>query len=409
MFQTEFSALKSSLERTVSKNPILTKEQEHFIFSCISVAKNRIFRLTLTDENSYSVFLSDICKLSAKGCEHEAFMPPKFTCEAEYDSNMESAISFFKNISSLPKAEVVSGLQKYNISYDIFLACLTEYSTNNRKNSIIDVLMRDMDFYVEKVCLSNVKIVLRILSTYRNTEVMTVKDLFSEGVIGLRRAIELYNCELGIKFSTYASQWIKASINRAIADKDSLIRIPVNVREQSKEIDRIRRDLKILLGREPTDDEIIERMKKKVSSLSNMDINFNYYQIDVNPREQNLDLNGNSSVDSSFEENLVDTNIIDENDSVTIRELRGVIRDYLDSVDSTKERYYLQYHFGLNDSNAVKSKEEIMDDLDIQPSEYDRIRKRALSNIKKVLSRNKTALDAYTISSGWDSHSNLEF
>lgn len=409
MFQTEFSALKGSLERTVSKNPILTKEQEHFVFSCISIAKNRIFRLTLKDENSYSVFMSDMCKLSEKGCEHEAFMPPKFTSEEEYDSNMSTAIDFFRNVASLQKSEVISGLQRFNISYDIFMACLTEYTANNRRNSIIDILLKDMDFYVEKICLSNVKIVLRILSTYRNTDGMTVKDLFSEGVIGLRRAIELYNCELGIKFSTYASQWIKASINRAIADKDSLIRIPVNVREQSKEIDRIRRDLKILLGRDATEEEIIERMKKKVSSLSNMDINFNYYQIDVNPREQNLDLNGNSSVDASFEENLVDGNIIDENDSVTIRELRGVIRSYLDSIDSSKERYYLQYHFGLNDSNAVKSKEEIMGDLDIQPCEYDRIRKRALSNIKKVLSRNKTALDAYTISSGWDSHSNLEF
>ncbi|MFA5404316.1 MAG: sigma-70 family RNA polymerase sigma factor [Ignavibacteria bacterium] len=384
------------------------KEQEHFVFSCISIAKNRIFRLILKDDRSYATFLVEIGKLVEKGCEHEAFMPCKFTNETEYDSNLAKSTEFVRKINEYSRLEVISKLQKYNISYDIYLACLTEYTINNRKNSIVDILLRDLDFYVEKICLSNVKIVLRILSSYRNTDCMTVKDLFSEGVIGLRRAIELYNCELGIKFSTYASQWIKASINRAIADKDSLIRIPVNVREQSKEIDRIRRDLKVLLGRDATEEEIIDRMKKKISSLSNMDINFNYYQIDVNPREQNLDINGNSSVDASFEENLMDVNIIDETDSFTIRKLREVIRDYIYSVDSNKERYYLQYHFGLNDNNSVKSKEEIMDALDIQPCEYDRIRKRALSNIKKVMSRNKTALDAYSIASGWDSHSNLE-
>ncbi len=409
MFQTDFSELKNSLEKTVSKNPILTKEQEHFVFSCISAAKNRIFRLILRDRDSYSTFVSEVVQLVEKGDSHEVFMTKKFNTAEEYDENFNKVIEFVKSVTLENQHQVLNYISDFNISYDIFATCLSVFTCNYKNSKLLDLLIRDMDFYIEKVYLSNVKIVLRILSAYRNTNGMTVKDLFSEGMIGLRRAIELYNCELGIKFSTYASQWVKASINRAIADKDSLIRIPVNVREQSKEVERLRKELKATLGRDPSEEEIIEKMKKRVSSLSNIDVNFNYYQIDVNPREQSIDSLGNSNVDVSFEENLVDPNIIEETDSVTIKDLRSIIGDYISSIDSSKERYYLQYHFGLNDCNSVKSKEEIMVELDIQPPEYDRITKRALSNIKKALSRNKTAIDAYTIASGWDSHSNLEF
>lgn len=407
MFQSEFGELKNSLDKTVTRNPILTKEQEHFVFSCISCAKNRIFGLTLQDADAYSTFASEVAQIASKGDSHEIFMTQKFENEVEYDSNFNKTMEFINCITKDNHNDVVKSIRNYNISYDLFSICLSVFLEKHPNNKVIDILLSDMNYYIEKIYLSNVKIVLRILSTYRNTDGMTVKDLFSEGMIGLRRAIELYNCDLGIKFSTYASQWIKASINRAIADKESLIRIPVNVREQSREVERIRKELKSQLGHEPSDDEIIEKMKKKVSSLANIDISFNYYQIDLTSKEQ-AEL-GNSTVTASFEENLVDVNIIEETDSVTIKDVRHVIRDYIASVNSAKEKFYLQFHFGLNGSNDIKSKEEIMTELNILPNEYDRIRKRAISNIKKALCRNKVVLDAYSLASGWDSHSNLEF
>lgn len=407
MFQSEFSELKNSLDKTVTRNPILTKEQEHFVFSCISCAKNRIFGLALHDADAYSTFASEVAQIVSKGDAHEIFMTQKFEGESEYDSNFNKTMKFVDCITNGNCDDVIKSIRSYNISYDIFSTCLSVFLEKHSNNKVIDILLSDMNYYIEKIYLSNVKIVLRILSAYRNTDGMTVKDLFSEGMIGLRRAIELYNCDLGIKFSTYASQWIKASINRAIADKESLIRIPVNVREQSREVERIRKELKSQLGYEPSDEEIIEKMKKKVSSLANIDISFNYYQIDLTPKEQS-EL-GNSTVTASFEENLVDVNIMEETDSVTIKDVRHVIRDYIESVNSAKEKFYLQFHFGLNESNDIKSKEEIMTELNILPNEYDRIRKRAISNIKKALCRNKVALDAYGLASGWDSHSNLEF
>jgi len=307
----------------------------------------------------------------------------------------------------MTREQIIEYSDNFNVSYDIYREVLTAYESNGTPNMIFNVMQKDMQYHIDKIYLSNVKIILRILSSYKNTVDLTVKDLFSEGTLGLRRAIELFNCSLGIKFSTYASQWIKASINRAIADKDSLIRIPVNVREQAKEVEKIRKELRHRLNRDPMEEEIIVHMKKKVSSLSNLDVSFAYYQIDTDARFH--EHKNQQSVGASFEDNLIDNYIIDESDNVTIKDLRSLIRNYVESVNNDAEQYYLKYHFGINPRSEIKSKEEIITELNIQPNEYDRIRKKAIANLKKVLGKNKTLLDAYAIDTGWESHSNLEF
>lgn len=408
-FQVEFNELKSLLEGTVAKNPILTKEYEFLIFSNINATKNRLFKNCLKTEESYSKFITLVKDMVSSNNGHEVFMIDSFSSANEYDDNLKYATTLIANMDTMSRGEVISTLDGFNISYDIYRSVHTAYEEAGNNNPVNRILTHDLQYHINKIYLSNLKIILRILTSYRNTVDLTVKDLFSEGAIGLRRAIELFNCNLGIKFSTYASQWIKASINRAIADKDSLIRIPVNVREQLKEVEKIRKEFKAEFDREPAEEEVISRMKKKVSSLSNLDVSFAYYQIDINPRETSEDSKGNSQVNVSFEDNLIDTCILDESDTYTIKQLRSVIKDYVDSVENIAEQYYLKYHFGLNDVSEVKSKEEIINDLNIQPNEYDRIRKKALTNLKKALGRNKTLLDAYSIASGWESHSNLEF
>lgn len=406
-FLVEFNELKSSLESTVAKNPVLLKEQEFFVFSNINATKNRIFRSCLGDETAFAKFTEIIERLISTGNSHEVFMTDSFACAEDYDYNSKMTASFVASIKDMAPVEIMDYSDNFNISYDIYSEVLTAYESNGKPNMIFEVMQKDMQYHIDKIYLSNVKIILRILSAYKNTVDLTVKDLFSEGTLGLRRAIELFNCNLGIKFSTYASQWIKASINRAIADKDSLIRIPVNVREQSKEVERIRKELRTRLNRDPLEEEIIVHMKKKVSSLSNLDVSFAYYQIDTDAK-----FNDNSnpkSIGASFEDNLIDGYILDESDNVTIKDLRSLIREYVNTVDNDAEQYYLKYHFGINQNSEIKSKEEIITELNIQPNEYDRIRKKAISNLKRVLGKNKTLIEAYAIETGWESHSNLEF
>jgi len=403
-FQKEFKQLRDSYEPTVLKNPVLSKEQEQFIFAKIQTLKDRIFQICLKDSKIYESFLERVEGLLVKNNHHEVFMVGSFSSESEYDERVAHDVEYATKLVEMTKDETLSSIKKHHISHDIFSEALSEWKTRH-SNKIVNAFENDMNYCINKLICSNIKIIIQIVSSYRSSDEMTVSDLFSEGFIGLRRAICLFNYNLGHKFSTYASQWIKSAIGRAISDKASLIRIPVNVHEQRREVDKLRKILSKELGRDPEDCEIIERMRKKTSNLAALETIFNYYQID-NSRP---DLEFGGSLGICLEDNLCDSKIIEENDILTIKKAKNIIEEYINGIKNKNERYYLKYHFGINDTSDIKSKEEIIKNLEIDRREYDNIRKKAIANLKKKLASEIALLEAFNIAEDWESNSNLEY
>ena len=107
----------------------------------------------------------------------------------------------------------------------------------------------------EQLVNSNLRLVISNARKYQGLE-LPLLDLIQEGILGLIRAAEKFDYRKGFKFSTYATFWIRESIQRALANRSRTIRIPVHIGQRERKIGRVQRELGAELGRDPTDEEV---------------------------------------------------------------------------------------------------------------------------------------------------------
>jgi RNA polymerase primary sigma factor len=158
-----------------------------------------------------------------------------------------------------PKAPAPSAVVGSADSLQLFLADVGRHKllTASEEVTLAKSIERGDLLAKRRMIESNLRLVVSIAKGYRGLGVAFL-DLIQEGTLGLNRAVEKFDWRRGFKFSTYATWWIRQSVQRAVANHARTIRVPVHVVERQQKLSRAARRLEVELGREATKEELAE-------------------------------------------------------------------------------------------------------------------------------------------------------
>ncbi|MCF2950043.1 RNA polymerase sigma factor RpoD [Paraglaciecola aquimarina] len=315
-------------------------------------------------------------RIVMKHCVVTAKMPKKNFIKA-FAGNETSTDWLFEILNSdLPYAEEMRvhqeelerAISKMNAVEDETGLIIADIKDINRRMSIGEAKARRAK---KEMVEANLRLVISIAKKYTNRGLQFL-DLIQEGNIGLMKAVDKFEYRRGYKFSTYATWWIRQAITRSIADQARTIRIPVHMIETINKLNRISRQMLQEMGREPSPEELSERMLMPEDKIRKV------LKIAKEPISMETPIGDDE--DSHLGDFIEDSTIVQPLDSATGGSLKDATQEVLAGL-TAREAKVLRMRFGI-DMNTDHTLEEVGKQFDVTRERIRQIEAKALRKLR---------------------------